>query len=183
MGVLYRVFDYGDELQVNEIHGRAIIQQLVCIRYCYSILMPRGLIDPSCRERAVRERGNRFQTQPNWESTPTLSLFFAGQRGGVARRSRLWNATSPDRSCTVQIVPTCPACTTGVSRWQARKKRAVRRGEKKKEKERKEEKERRKNVKEEIALSRHWSASCDSLGLIRMWKNCDFARMITVHAL
>jgi len=25
----------------------------------------------------------------------------------------------------VQIVPTCPACTTGISRWGARKKKAV----------------------------------------------------------
>lgn len=27
---LYRVFDYGDDPQVNEIHGGAIIWQLVC---------------------------------------------------------------------------------------------------------------------------------------------------------
>lgn len=53
-GVLYGVFNYGDEPQVNEIHGGAIMRQLVCSGYCYSMLIPRGPIDPSCRERAVR---------------------------------------------------------------------------------------------------------------------------------
>jgi len=35
----------------------------------------------------------------------------------------------------VQIVPTCPACTTGISRWGARKKKvhAMRKEEKKRE--------------------------------------------------
>lgn len=55
---------------------------------------------------------------------PFLPLFLlVEQRGGDARRSRLWNATSPDPSCTVRIVPTCPACTTEVSRREARKRR------------------------------------------------------------
>lgn len=54
---------------------------------------------------------------------PFLPLFvLVEQRGGDARRSRLWNATSPDPSCTVRIVPTCPACTTEVSRREARKR-------------------------------------------------------------
>jgi len=72
----------------------------VCYEYCYSMLMPRDSIDPFRQKRAVQEWENRFHTQPNRESTPTLPLFFAGQRGDVARRSRLWNATSSDPSRT-----------------------------------------------------------------------------------
>lgn len=65
-GILYRVFDYGDEPQVNETHGGAIIRQLVCSGYCYLMLMPKGspLIPPVVYA-AVRERRNRFQTHRN----------------------------------------------------------------------------------------------------------------------
>jgi len=69
----------------------------------------------------------------------------------------------------VQIVPTCPACTTGIRRWEARKKKmcdAKRRREKGKKKNK-----RQRRRKEEIALSRQWTISCDSLDLIRMRKN------------
>jgi len=62
---------------------------------------------------------------PNRENAPfslSLSLFYAGQRGGDVRRSRLWNAASPDPSCTVRIFPTCPACSIGISRRRARKR-------------------------------------------------------------
>lgn len=70
----------------------------------------------------------------------------------------------------VQIVPTCPACTTGISRWGARKKKAVRREEKKNKK----GERGRENIKEEIALSHHWLLVI-FLESICMRKNCDFA--------
>lgn len=166
--ILYGVFDYGDEPQVNEIRGRAIIRQLVCSGYCYSMLMLRDPIDPSRRERAVRERRNRFQTQPNRESTPTLPLFFAGQRGDVARRSRLWNATSPDPSCTDRSNLSSVYHRNKSMGSKKEKGRATRREEEKKG-------ERgRENIKEEIALSHHWLLVI-FLESICMRKNCDFA--------
>lgn len=115
---------------MNEICGGAIIPQSVCGGYCYSMLMPRGSIDPSRRERAARERGNRFQT-----AKPRKRVYLSSflRRGGVARRNRLWNAMSPDPSCIVQIVPTCPACNLwNKSMGSRRKKRAVRRAERRK---------------------------------------------------
>lgn len=71
-GVLYGVFDYGDEPQVNEIHGGAIMRQLVCSGYCYSMLIPRGPIDPSCPERA----GTREQIPDTTESRERARLPF-----------------------------------------------------------------------------------------------------------
>lgn len=83
-------------------------------------------------------RHNRTERAARASPFPPLFLLVE-QRGGDARRSRLWNATSPDPSCTVRIVPTCPACTTEVSRRGARKRRGLsgggRKGEWEKEKE------------------------------------------------
>lgn len=116
---------------VNEICGGAIIWQLVCNGLLllnvntkgshWSFLS--GTRCPGTREHIPDTIELRKHVYPS-------SLL----RRGVARRNRLWNATSPDSSRTAQIVPTCPACTTGISRWEARKKRAVRCGKKRERK-------------------------------------------------
>lgn len=73
-GVLYGVFDYGDETQVNEIHGGAIMWQLVCSGYCYSMLILWGPIDPSCRERAVRRTREQIPDTTEPKERARLSL-------------------------------------------------------------------------------------------------------------
>jgi len=103
--------------------------------------MPRDSIDPSRQKCAVQERENRFQTQPNRESTPTLPLFFAGQRGDVARRSRLWNATSSDPSCTDRSNLSSVYHRNKTMGSKKEKDRAMRREEEKKGKRKTREKE------------------------------------------
>ena len=127
----------------------AIIQQLVCNRYYYSMLIPRDpLIPPIGRTR------EQISDTAKLKNT-SLPLFFIGQRGDVARRSWLWNATSPDPSCTDRsnLSSVYHRNKSMGSNKEKSSCHAKRREEKRRKKQRKRKSE---NIKEEIILSRHW---------------------------
>lgn len=106
-GVLYSVFDYGDEPQVNEIHGRAIMRQLVCSGYCYSMLISRGphwsLLSRTRWNEGTDSRHNRIERER--ARFPFLLFSYSLNNGVVMHeeadsgmhksRSKLY---SPDRS-------------------------------------------------------------------------------------
>lgn len=153
-GVLYRVFDYGDELQVNEIHGRAIIRQLVCSGYCYSILMPRGPIDPS-----HRERGNRFQTTAELRKHAYPSSLLCRTTGWCCTkkptlechesRSELY---SPDRSNLSGVYPRNKSMASKKEKGRATRREEEREREKRRERKKRERKRRNRFIASLVGL-------------------------------
>lgn len=141
------------------------------------------MIPPVSRTRWNEGTDSRHNRIERARAPPFLPLFLlVEQRGGDARRSRLWNATSPDPSCTVRIAPTCPACITEVSRRGARKRRGPRYDA---EEDEGRMGKRRVNGKEEIILSHHWTVSCgpsrSPSQSIREQKNRNFARTSIIY--